>query len=215
MRILITSGATREPIDDVRYISNVSTGRTGSLLAEILCKKGHEVILLHGAGAEIPKSQPDQRLECREFLSFKDLNHQLQALLAHRPFDCVIQAAAVSDFSVDKKIEGKISSDQDLVLHLKSNPKLVLKIKEYARQWKIPCVVAFKLTHTSNEEERIQAVKTLSDHSAVDLVVHNDLSEVRPGGSSQHRFTLYEKQKRPRRCESVQELADALNEGVL
>ncbi|HEY0945944.1 MAG TPA: phosphopantothenoylcysteine decarboxylase, partial [Opitutaceae bacterium] len=49
MNILLTAGATREPIDDVRFLSNVSTGATGAALAESLAAAGHAVTLLRGA----------------------------------------------------------------------------------------------------------------------------------------------------------------------
>ena len=54
MKILITSGATREPIDQVRFITNMSTGKTGASLAESFAKKGHDVTYLHGQGSHTP-----------------------------------------------------------------------------------------------------------------------------------------------------------------
>ena len=51
MKILVTAGATREPLDAVRYLSNVSTGATGAALAAALAARGHTVTLLRGTGA--------------------------------------------------------------------------------------------------------------------------------------------------------------------
>ena len=48
MRIMITAGPTREYLDDVRYLSNASSGRMGYALAAAALKNGHEVILVSG-----------------------------------------------------------------------------------------------------------------------------------------------------------------------
>ncbi|MGH7994919.1 MAG: phosphopantothenoylcysteine decarboxylase, partial [Opitutaceae bacterium] len=51
MKILITAGASREAIDAVRFISNVSSGRTGAALADALVALGHRVTMLRGHGS--------------------------------------------------------------------------------------------------------------------------------------------------------------------
>lgn len=55
-RVLITSGATRESIDGIRFLSNVSTGQTGATIADSLTAKGWNVTYLHGQGARLPSS---------------------------------------------------------------------------------------------------------------------------------------------------------------
>ena len=47
-RVVVTSGATREPIDSVRYISNMSSGRTGAMICEALAARGFEVTQVAG-----------------------------------------------------------------------------------------------------------------------------------------------------------------------
>ena len=69
MKVLITAGATREPIDEVRFLSNVSTGATGAALAENFARRGHEVTLLRGAGAVAPAAISD----LQTFSSAEDL----------------------------------------------------------------------------------------------------------------------------------------------
>ena len=54
MHFLVTAGATREPLDAVRFLSNVSTGSTGAALADALAVRGHTVTLLRGEGASEP-----------------------------------------------------------------------------------------------------------------------------------------------------------------
>src|SRR5690606_42072757 len=87
MKILITTGATREPIDDVRFLSNVSTGATGAQLAESLSTRGHVVTVLRGQGAVAPRDVA----AVHTFGSTSDLDAQRDTLLAAGGFDAVIQ----------------------------------------------------------------------------------------------------------------------------
>ena len=59
MRVLVTAGGTREPIDDVRVIANTSTGRLGVRIAESAAAAGHFVTLLHGVHAARPTGSPE------------------------------------------------------------------------------------------------------------------------------------------------------------
>jgi len=52
VRVLVTAGGTREPIDDVRVLANTSTGRLGARLADALAAAGHDTLLLHGPGMQ-------------------------------------------------------------------------------------------------------------------------------------------------------------------
>jgi len=184
LRVLVTSGGTSEPIDGVRVITNVSSGVTGSGIAEGFRQRGHEAILLRGrgsAGAELDQAT--------EFGSTADLAAALQAQLAAEEFDAVIHAAAVSDFTVSSidvagisrlPTAGKIPSDHDVTVHLTRTPKLVTALREHSRNPEI-CVVAFKLTVGAGAAEQQAAVAELFASGDADLVVHNDLRERVPG----------------------------------
>ena len=74
LRLLITSGATREPIDDVRFVTNVSTGGTGAALARAFAQRGHQVTLLRGQGAV---AVDDGSCEMESFGSAEDLQARL------------------------------------------------------------------------------------------------------------------------------------------
>jgi len=186
LRVLVTSGGTSEPIDDVRVITNVSSGATGVGIAEGFRQRGHSVVLLRGrgsAGAEFPAAS--------EFGSTADLAQALQTELAADSFDAVIHAAAVSDFTVSSidvagisrlPTAGKIPSDQDVTVHLSRTPKLVTALREHSRNPEI-CVVAFKLTVGASHPEVHAAVADLFRQGGADLVVHNDLKLRMPGGS--------------------------------
>ncbi len=190
MRILVTSGATREPIDQVRFITNFSTGGTGARIAEAFARAGNEVMCLAGQGAEAP-SEP--RCEVLRFGSFDDLDSKLRALLAERSWDWVIHLAAVGDYSVREvrtasgqalpRDSAKIDSGDDLTIELRRNFKIVSRLREYARQHPEGSgvrIVAFKLTNRASAGERERAVAKLLAED-VDRVVHNDLAELMRG----------------------------------
>jgi phosphopantothenoylcysteine decarboxylase/phosphopantothenate--cysteine ligase len=213
-RILITAGGTREPIDSVRYIGNISSGRTASSLADKLSAAGYEVTWL-GANDAI---RPGSACQRQSFSSFKDLQSQLQKLLAAESFDVVIHAAAVSDFSVAaieaeagiqaSAIGGKLASDGGLVLRLEKNPKLLDHLKEWSTNPDLK-VIGFKLTDSEDSEERLKAVNRQFEHAKVDAVVHNDLSGIT---EDSHTFSLYYKKNVPVLCKNSAELANNINQ---
>jgi len=213
-RILITAGGTREPVDSVRYIGNMSSGRTASRLADELTDAGHKVTWL---GAEHAVG-PGWPCKVERFSSFKDLAIQLQNLLSENDYDAVIHAAAVSDFSVAgiltqageplDSIDGKLSSDANLLLRLERNPKLLDRIRNWSKNPDLR-VIGFKLTDTEDMQHRLDAVKKQFDHSKVDAVVHNDLSDIR---REVHRYFLHVPMRAPVLCVDSTVLATKLNQ---
>ena len=192
-RILITGGGTREQIDSVRYIGNLSSGRTASKLADELATVGHAVTWL---GAE-DAVQPVLAESMEFYYSFTDLEQQLQILLDAKPYDVVIHAAAVSDFSVvcvaagrDEPMPtqtGKLSSDTELSLRLEPNPKLLEQLKTWSCNPDV-CVVGFKLTHAQDQKQCFTAVRKQFETAVVDAVVHNDLADI---SSGKHSFNVH------------------------
>ena len=206
MKILVTAGATREPIDAVRFLSNVSTGTTGAALADELAKRGHHIVLLHGQAAAISE-RADER---EEFSSAADLQARLQRMLADGHFDAVVMAAAVADYRPGEAVVGKLASDvAERSLRLVRNEKILPRLKAFASH---PlCVIGFKLTVGAKPEVRRQAVAAQFSAGAVDAVVHNDLVEIRHSGT--HPFWLWETADGPaRECKGVPALAEALTE---
>lgn len=177
-RVLVTAGGTREPIDDVRFLGNGSTGATGAAIAAELAAQGMNVTLLRAASS-VPAPQG---VASRTFDTFSDLEAALAEELREKPPSHVIHAAAVSDFTLPKR-EGKIRSGQELSLELEPTPKLIARLKE----WAPVKVCGFKLTSGAGEVARREAVARVMEHS--DLVVHNDRSEM---GSGRHTFHLHQ-----------------------
>lgn len=213
MKILISSGGTREPIDGVRFITNFSTGSTGAFLCDYFRAQGHEVTLLRAKDSVRP-TQPGSQYE---FVTFTDLNELLKMKLTESQYDAVFHLAAISDYSVDKiEVNGslfepseslKLSSEPEaLSLHLKRNTKLIGKLKDYATKKDFK-LFGFKLTNTKSQEQRELAIKKISDNYEVDYVVHNDLSEI----GEKHKTQIYKNGKLLSQHSTKLELAEALN----
>jgi phosphopantothenoylcysteine decarboxylase/phosphopantothenate--cysteine ligase len=205
MRILVTAGATREPIDEVRFVSNVSTGATGAALADALLELGHSVALLRGQGAAAPRSVAD----VETFTSCADLLDRLRFRLANGSFDAVAMTAAVADYRPDFAQSGKIRSDADeIAVRLVRNPKILPQIKGLSPRPLL--VVGFKFTVGADAAARQAAVSAQWAAGGVDATVHNDLYEIR--SCPVHPFHLYtDPSSPPIRIEGVVALAGALH----
>ncbi len=184
-KILITAGGTRETIDGVRTLTNMSTGRTGASLADQLHFQGHQVLLLTSHYAQRPNSEV--RVDTYE--SFREIYNTLKALAQTQQFDLILHAAAISDYSIDhiQTPEGqlspghtKMSSQYDNIsIQLKRNEKILPRLKDLFGEQ--TSVVGFKLTSTESKEEQAKAIFSLFTENAVDYVIHNDMNDINKG----------------------------------
>lgn len=99
MYCIVTAGPTYEPLDGARRITNFSTGKLGTELANYLVSCGHHVTLFIGQQATHSGEKRAQRIET--FTTTANLREQLQALATDK-MDAVLHAAAVSDFTFGK-----------------------------------------------------------------------------------------------------------------
>jgi phosphopantothenoylcysteine decarboxylase/phosphopantothenate--cysteine ligase len=99
MRCVVTAGPTYEPLDEVRRLTNFSTGRLGSELVNFLAGRGHDVTLL--IGQQATWRGPRNARNVQTFTTTSDLRDRLRAL-ADEPIQAVFHAAAVSDFAFGK-----------------------------------------------------------------------------------------------------------------
>ncbi len=103
MNVLVTAGNTQVPIDRVRCLTNVFTGRTGGGIALACHDRGHTVTLLTShpeAVADLRAQAPpaDDRWRVQPYRTFEDLQGRMGALVRGGGFDVVIHSAAVSDY---------------------------------------------------------------------------------------------------------------------
>jgi phosphopantothenate---cysteine ligase (CTP) len=138
---IVTAGPAYEPLDDVRRLTNFSTGRLGSELVNFLSARGHHVTLLIGQQSAWRGERNAATVQT--FTSSDDLCARLQAL-AGGHVQAVFHAAAVSDFKFgkvwqrvtpEKLVEvraGKISTRAgNLVVELIPTPKIISKLRSF------------------------------------------------------------------------------------
>ena len=215
-RFLVTAGGTMAPIDGVRAITNTSTGATGAAIADQLARRGHDVTLLHARDAVVPQTDTITR---HPFTTFAELDALLRGTLSNGAFDAVIHLAAVSDYDVDHVVvngqqaavdpAGKLDSGGSMEVHLRKNPKLLPRIKEFAGDDGL-VVVGFKLTNGASAEERALAIKAVAP--GTDLVVHNDVSEM---SGSRHPATIFRGEDVVAATDDNASLATALEQAIL
>jgi phosphopantothenoylcysteine synthetase/decarboxylase len=141
MNCVVTAGPTYETLDQVRRLTNFSTGRLGTELASFLTDRGHNVTLLRGEQATYCGER--KALRVKTFSTTADLMAQLQAL-AKLEMSAVFHAAAVSDFRFGKIwlrseqgelreiTAGKISTRQGTLLaELQPTPKIIARLREW------------------------------------------------------------------------------------
>ena len=141
MRCIITAGPTYEPLDEVRRLTNFSSGRLGCELAAHLNARGHEVVLLLGVQSTWAGERRAHRLE--PFTTTADLQERLGAL-ASDAVDAVYHAAAVSDFCFGNLWRrsdagelisvraGKIPTREGTLLaELRPTPKIIARLRDW------------------------------------------------------------------------------------
>ena len=171
-RILVTAGPTVEYIDPVRVVTNLSTGRTGVLLASELVSAGAKVTLVYGPGTATPPSGA-------KVIPVKTSKEMFDAVKKEmkKKFDIVILAAAASDYTVEQYSHSKIkSSKKSLVIKLKQAPKII----DYIKKWqKDVFLVGFKAeTNLSKKKLEESARKKLREAKA-DFIIANDIGSAR------------------------------------
>jgi phosphopantothenoylcysteine synthetase/decarboxylase len=166
MRFLITAGGTREYIDPVRFISNASSGRMGYALAEAALEAGHKVTLISVSDAQPPIGV--------DFVGVETAAEMFEAVKKFfNKCDCLIMAAAVSDYTPVKKSKAKIKkSKRDLVIRL----KLTVDILGWAgkNKRKDQFVVGFAL---EDKDLRKQGEKKLKEKN-LDMIIANRFEAV-------------------------------------
>jgi phosphopantothenate-cysteine ligase/phosphopantothenoylcysteine decarboxylase/phosphopantothenate--cysteine ligase len=185
MNVLVTAGNTQTPIDRVRCITNVFTGRTGARVAGEAHRRGHAVTLLTSHLEVIDQPAPDPvRWRVVPYRTYDDLDRLMGELIPSGGFDAVIHAAAVSDYAVAGvyadpapgagrlDAAGKIKSRHDeLWLRLVPTAKLVDKVRG---EWGFRGVLAkFKLEVGVTEAELLDVAERSRRQSSADAMVAN------------------------------------------
>jgi phosphopantothenoylcysteine synthetase/decarboxylase len=99
MRVIVTCGPSYEPIDEVRRLTNFSTGELGTVLAGALVRAGFETLCLRGVAATWPERPPGA--DVRPFTTNDDLAAQLRQLSTGEPCAAFFHTAALADYRVE------------------------------------------------------------------------------------------------------------------
>ncbi len=210
MNLLVTAGNTLVPLDRVRCITNIFTGRTGAAIARCAWERGHTVTLLT-SHPEVVDAPLSERWAMLRYRTFEDLRDFLADRVRGGGLDAVIHCAAVSDYlaggifapaegtrfrpesgrwesgdaagpALADRAAGKVKSDEpELWLRLVRAPKLIDCIR---RDWGFRgLLVKFKLEVGMEDEQLLAVAERSRTHSAADFMVANTLE-----GASEYAF---------------------------
>ncbi|WP_425861783.1 bifunctional phosphopantothenoylcysteine decarboxylase/phosphopantothenate synthase [Arthrobacter sp. TWP1-1] len=180
VRVLITAGGTREPLDPVRYLGNKSSGKQGVALAEAALAAGAIVTLIH-APMEVPApaGATIQRIETA-------LELRSATLAAAATADVVIMAAAVADFRPANISTGKIKkrdNADDPVITLVRNPDILVEVVAHrAAQNQKQLIVGFAAETGDDEGDAQTYAQQKLVRKGCDLLVVNEVGPGESGG---------------------------------
>jgi phosphopantothenoylcysteine decarboxylase/phosphopantothenate--cysteine ligase len=184
LRVLVTAGGTREPIDPVRYIGNRSSGRMGMALAGAAARRGAEVTLI-AANVALPEPPGVHRK------NVETADQLAKAARAEFPATQVLlMAAAPADFRATEIAKGKLKRQDNLDLHLEPTEDILAALA--TTRTKAQTIVGFAAEHG---EEGIDRARAKLSRKGADLIVLNDISDPEIGfGSRQNAVTLIDKE---------------------
>ena len=161
-KVIVTIGGTREAIDNVRYISNSSSGKMGIALADWAYYKGYDVVGV----TTIPADRAYKTVNVGTAL-------EMLSVLKKSKFDCLIMAAAVGDFRAEHISNKKIEKSQivdNLEVKMIKNPDIVATIAENKKENQV--IIGFCL----GDENLIENAKKKLKAKNLDCIVANDVT---------------------------------------
>jgi phosphopantothenoylcysteine decarboxylase/phosphopantothenate--cysteine ligase len=207
LRVLVTAGGTREPIDSVRFIGNRSSGRMGLALAERAARRGAEVTLI-AANVSLAEPPGVRRIDVQTA-------EQLAATVGEefRRSHVLLMAAAVADFRPARATEGKIAREgsANLDIRLERTEDVLARLADQRSVDQI--VVGFAAEHGS---EAVARARAKLERKGLDAIVFNDVSRPEIGfDSPRNEVTIIEAQAEHQvRLAPKDQVADAILDRV-
>lgn len=181
LRVLVSAGGTREPIDPVRYIGNRSSGRMGLALAERAASRGAQVTLV-AANVSLPAPPGVRRVDVE---TAAELSSALEAEFAST--DVLLMAAAPADFRPSDPADGKIAREGSIELDLEATDDILAGFG--ARRADGQTIVGF----AAETGEGLERARRKLERKNADAIVLNDVSRPEIGfESSQNEVTIVE-----------------------
>ncbi|MDX2083219.1 MAG: bifunctional phosphopantothenoylcysteine decarboxylase/phosphopantothenate--cysteine ligase CoaBC [Rickettsiales bacterium] len=185
-KILITGGATFEPIDPVRFIGNESSGKQAIAIAQTLNEMGADVKLI-AANIRETISLPKNKI-----IKVKTAAEMLEAVKKNlEKKDVFIGCAAVADFKAKKVSQEKIkkTDNKNFILELEKNPDILEFVGKNKKRPKL--VIGF----AAESENLEKYAKEKLTKKNCDLIVANDIEDGKIFGSSQTKAFFVSKKK--------------------
>jgi phosphopantothenoylcysteine decarboxylase/phosphopantothenate--cysteine ligase len=165
LRVLVSAGGTREPLDAVRFLGNRSSGRMGVALAEQARKRGGDVTLL-AANLAVPAPGGV------DVVQTPTANSMLDAALSHADADLILMAAAVADYRPAEALTEKRPKDEQAwEVRLEPTTDVLRTLGERRRNGQV--LVGFA---ADQGDRGLARAREKLIHKRVDLVVYNDVS---------------------------------------
>jgi phosphopantothenoylcysteine decarboxylase/phosphopantothenate--cysteine ligase len=184
LKVLVTAGGTREPIDPVRFIGNRSSGRMGIALATAAARRGAEVVLI-AANVALPAPSGVRRIDVETAEQLAEVA-RTEFSSAH----VLLMAAAPADFRAAEVAAGKMQRKEGLELYLEPTEDILAALT--ATRAPGQTVVGFAAEHGGDPVSRARA-KLL--RKGADLIVLNDVSDPSIGfESADNEVTLIDKE---------------------
>ncbi len=205
LRVVVSAGGTREPIDSVRFIGNRSSGRMGLALAERAATRGAQVTLV-AANVTLPAPAGVRQIDV-------ETSTQLaEAIAAEMPgADVLLMAAAVADFRAAAPAPGKLPRAGEMTLELTATDDILAAAASERRPGQV--LVGFAAEHGP---EAISRAREKLGRKGVDAIVFNDVSRSQIGfDSERNEVTIVEAEAERHIPEaSKAEIADAILDRV-
>ncbi|HEX5375560.1 MAG TPA: bifunctional phosphopantothenoylcysteine decarboxylase/phosphopantothenate--cysteine ligase CoaBC [Solirubrobacterales bacterium] len=179
LRVLVTAGGTREPVDSVRFLGNRSSGRMGIALAAAAARRGADVTLI-AANVALPEPPGAHRIDV-------ETGEQLAnaARVEFPSTHVLLMAAAPADFRASEPASGKLTRDAPLDLHLEPTEDILATLS--ATRSESQTVVAF----AAEAGDNVDRARDKLQRKGADLMVLNDISNPQIGfESSENAVTL-------------------------
>jgi len=165
LKVLVTAGPTEEPLDPVRFITNLSSGKMGYALAAAASRRGAKVILISG-----PTSLPLPATE--KIIRVRTAKEMYKAVLDHyKQVNVIIKAAAVADYRPKVTAKEKIKKDvKKISLDLEKNPDIISEVGKSKGKRLLVGFAMETQNLLANAREKLI-------HKNMDLIVANNLRE--------------------------------------
>lgn len=215
MNVLITAGGTREHIDEVRVLTNISTGKLGAQIANTIYLNSEvkKIFYVCSKGSALPVEDQHAVIEIHYADSVQEVYEIMEKLVPK--CDVVIHSMAISDFGFKASNTKLKSNDPQAFIdslreRITVNPKIISFIKKWNPKTKL---IGFKFEVNKTKEELIDIAYESLVKNNCDLVIANDKQEMKD--KNQHIAYIIDKDKNVIECVGKLDIALKLATKVL